>query len=286
MTSLQKFSLENPLPMGLILLSVALLFRIVDIFVLRLDERLGEIILSKSLGLVLVILFVWLTAQQLKDIGLHSEWLGPSVFLGVLVTGVALAIGYGVEWLVQLQRKAHPVLQFAAIDPKAGVSGGLLFALWLLVGNVINSFMEEGLFRGVLIRLFRRSLSFWQANWLQGLLFAAWHLPWTLKAYQAGQLKNAGEVAFSVIANSLPQFVLGIVWGYLYLKTNNLWACWIGHTLTNSAMNFLHIKTVQGLDRGLSVRMVTYVVMMAIGMLLIQHLTSVFQMPEVKPWGE
>ncbi len=286
MTALQRLSLENPVLVGLILLLIALLFRIVDIFVLRLDERLGEIILSKSLGFVLVVLFVWSTGQQLKDIGLHSQLLGQSVFLGVLVTGVALAVGYGIEFVVESQRKADPVLQFAAIDPKAGVSGGMLFALWLLAGNIINSFMEEGLFRGVMLRLFRGSLLFWQANWLQGFLFGAWHLPWVLKGYQTGQLKNAGDVAFSVIANFIPQLILGIVWGYLYLKTNNLWACWISHTLTNSALNFLHLKTAEGLDNSITIRMVTYVVVMAVGMLLVRYLTNVFQMPEVKPWGE
>ena len=103
--TLQKLSLENPILVGLGLLLIALAFRLLDIFALRLDERLGEIILSKSLGFILVV----------------------------------------------------------------------LFALWLLMGNIINSFMEEGLFRGVMIRLFGRALSLSQANWLQSFLFASWH---------------------------------------------------------------------------------------------------------------
>ena len=47
-----------PIFVSLALLAIALLFRLIDIFVLRLDERLGEIILSKVLGFALVVLWL------------------------------------------------------------------------------------------------------------------------------------------------------------------------------------------------------------------------------------
>jgi len=175
-------------------------------------------------------------------------------------------------------------LQFAAIDPKTLVSGGVFFALWLLRGNIINSFMEEGLFRGVMIPLFGRALSPSEANWLQAFLFASWHLPWALKGYQMGELKTASEIAFGRVSNFVPQLVLGLVWGCLYLKTNNLWACWIAHTLTNSAVNFLHVKSADGLDKGLSVRMITFMVVMALSVILIKQWTGWLQIPQVRPW--
>jgi membrane protease YdiL (CAAX protease family) len=73
-----------------------------------------------------------------------------------------------------------------------------------------------------MIRLFGRALSLSEANWLQAFLFASWHLPWVLKGYQMGELKTPSDVAFGVIANFVPQLVLGMVWGYLYLKTNRV----------------------------------------------------------------
>ncbi len=70
MTSIEKaplqlenghhFSTRWPVLAPLLLLGIELLFRILDIFVLRLDERLGEIILSKSLGFVLVVALAFL----------------------------------------------------------------------------------------------------------------------------------------------------------------------------------------------------------------------------------
>ena len=131
-----------PILVSLALLAIALLFRLIDIFVLRLDERLGEIILSKALGFALVVLFLWLAGRKLRDIGLHSRGLVPSLFIGTSVTLLALVVGYTIELL--MLRDSNASLQFAAIDPKAGVSGGFLFALWLVFGNFVNSFMEEG----------------------------------------------------------------------------------------------------------------------------------------------
>jgi uncharacterized protein len=164
------------------------LFRLIDIFVLRLDERLGEIILSKALDFALIVLFFWLAGRKLRDIGLHASGLAPSLFIGASVALIALLVGYVVEILVLSGSSAS--LQFAAIDPKAGVSGGFMFATFLVLRNFANSFMEEGLFRGVMIPLFRTRLSSWQAIWLQAVLFGAWHLPWAMKWYQTGRIET------------------------------------------------------------------------------------------------
>ncbi len=48
-----------PVLAPLALLGVALILRISDICVRRLDELLGEIILSKSLGFALVVGYIW-----------------------------------------------------------------------------------------------------------------------------------------------------------------------------------------------------------------------------------
>jgi membrane protease YdiL (CAAX protease family) len=282
---LQAISLEKPILTGLVLLIVAFCLKLVDIFVLRLDELLGEIILSKWLGFVLVVAFTWAAGRKLKDMGLHSRLLGQSLTIGALITAIAFAVGYGVDYAIQLQSGAQPVFHLAAIDPKAGVSGGLLFAVWMVIGNFVNSFMEEGLFRGVMIPLFRVRLTFWQANWLQAFLFSIWHLVWVVKWYQTGMVETPEEILFGVFSNSVPQLLMGLVWGYMYLKTGSLWPSWIGHLLTNTVANSVHITTVDGMDTGFGVRMLLYTITALLGMLLVKHLAERFRMPEVKPWG-
>ena len=284
MNSIKYDTYRKPILAGILLMLVALIFRLTDIFVLRLDERLGEIILSKALGLGLVLLFIWGIGRKPDSIGFHGRRLGESLLLGAAITLLPFVIAYTVEWMVLGQMSQEPRLLFSAIDPKAGVTGGLLFALWLVVGNFINSFMEEGLFRGVMLNLNRMRLSFAKSNWLQALLFGAWHLVWVVKWYQTGVVSTPGEIGMGIVANFLPQICLGLVWGYAYMKTNNLWTAWFAHTLTNTTLNLLHVATIDAMDPGMSIRMTTFSIASLFMMFLIRYVCNRRNMPELTTW--
>jgi membrane protease YdiL (CAAX protease family) len=270
MTQIQRFITQNSIQTGIILLLIALVFRVIDIFVLKLDERWGEIILSKTLGFILVCLFLWTAGKNLGAIGFHRANLGRGLFTAVLFTALPFLIAYLVEIILLRQSGHQPRLAIRALDPKAGVAGGLLFALFLLAGNFINSFMEEGLFRGVMLDLFQQKLSFLRANWLQALLFGAWHLVWAVKLVQTGQASSPGEISMAVIANFVPQVCLGLVWAFAYMKTGNLWTAWTMHTLTNTTLNFVHVSVAGGLDPGMTIRMITFTVASLLMMLFMR----------------
>jgi membrane protease YdiL (CAAX protease family) len=284
MDIIKRTTFQKPVLTGIILMLVALIFRLIDIFVLRLDERLGEIILSKSLGFLLVIVFVWVIGKKLTSIGFHGRRLGESLLIGVVITVLPFMFAYIVEYIVLGQMGQEPRLLFSAIDPKAGVTGGLLFALWLVAGNFINSFMEEGLFRGVMLNLNRMKLSFGKSIWLQALLFGTWHLVWVVKWYQTGVVTTPGEIGMGIVANFLPQICLGLVWGYAYLKTDNLWTVWIAHTLTNTTLNLLHIATLDAMDPGMSIRMTTFSIVSLLMMFVIRYLCNRRHLPEITVW--
>jgi len=125
-------TLRKPVLTGILLMLVALVFRLIDIFVLRLDERLGEIILSKALGFCLVVAFVWAIGRRLAAIGFHGRRLGESLLLGLGITVLPLTVAYTVEWILLRGMGQEPRVLLAAIDPKAGVTGGFVFALWLV----------------------------------------------------------------------------------------------------------------------------------------------------------
>ena len=282
--SVRRLALERPILMSLVLLIIAFVFKWVDTFVLRLDERLGEIILCKTLGFILVIAFVWACGRKLQDIGLHSRQLGPSLLIGIVVAVIVLVVSYGVEFVAQLSKQ--PVLHFEAIDPKAGVTGGFLFVLWMILGNIVNSFMEEGLFRGVMVRLFRVKLSFWRANALQAFLFGIWHLPWVLKWMQTGRIEEQGGIAAAAFGQFMPMLLIGLVWGYFYLKTGSLWVPWVFHFLNNSVLNLLHITTTDGLDSGSGMRGPVCLIVALLSMFLVKIWAERSHVPEVKPWGQ
>jgi hypothetical protein len=132
MDFVKRYAFRNPILTGMILMLIALAFRLIDIFVLRLDERLGEIILSKALGFGMVLLFVWAIGMTPRAIGFHARRLGASILIAVTITVLPFIIAYAVEWIVMQRSGQAPRLVMSAIDPKAGVAGGWLFALWLV----------------------------------------------------------------------------------------------------------------------------------------------------------
>jgi len=281
MNFIKRTTSQKPILTGIIVMLIALIFRLIDIFVLRLDERLGEIILSKALGFGLLLLFLYVIGKKLESIGFHGRRLGESLLIAIAITVLPFIIAYIVEWIVLRQFGQEPKLLFSAIDPKAGVTGGLLFAFWLVIGNFLNSFMEEGLFRGVMLKLNRMQLSFGKSNWLQAFLFGAWHLVWVVKWYQTGVVSTPGEIGMGIIANFLPQICLGFVWGYAYFKTNNLWTAWLAHTLTNTTLNLLHVATVDAMDPGMSIRMTTFSIVSLLMMFVIRYISNRRNMPEM-----
>jgi membrane protease YdiL (CAAX protease family) len=284
MKIIKHHTYQKPILTGFVLMLIALGFRLMDIFVLRLDELWGEIALSKTLGFCLVLLFLWALGRTPSSIGFHGRRLGESLLIGLVITVLPFIVAYAVEWILMQLWGQEPQLLFSAIDPKAGVTGGLLFALWLVVGNVLNAFMEEGLFRGVMLNLNRIKFSVGMSNWLQALLFGAWHLVWVVKWYQTGVVSTPNEIGLGNVANFLPQICLGLVWGYAYLKTDNLWTAWIAHALTNTVLNFLHIATLDAVDPGMSIRMTTFSIVSLLMMLLIRYVSNRRKLPKFTAW--
>lgn len=264
----------------LAVLALAMILRIIDIYVLHLDERLGEIILSKSLGLILVVGYTWWVGQNLSAIGLHSRRLGSVLGLGAGLTAVAFITATIVQMLALAPSQS---LTLQAVDPKTGMTGGAAFAVFLIVGNVINSFMEEGLFRGLMLPHFLQRMRFRSANLLQAALFAAWHLVWPIKAYLMDDVSTAGALAQAGLL-LLGTFVAGLVYGYLLWRTASLWAPLIAHFLNNTILNLIQVHTAGGDLQPAIVLSVVVVVAMAALTFAIGPLTKWLALPRLQPW--
>jgi uncharacterized protein len=284
MDSIKHGTCLKPILTGIVLMLIALVFRITDIFVLHLDELWGEILLSKALGFCLVVVFLFLIGRNLGAIGLEIRGFGRGLLIGVTLAVVPFIISYAAEWIVLSQTGKNPGLLIAAIDPKAGVTGGFLFGLWLVAGNLVNAFMEEGLFRGVMLKLFRTKLRFQKANWLQAALFGAWHLVWVVKWYQIGSISTPGEISMAFVSNFIPQLFMGFVWGYAFLKTGNLWIPWAAHTMTNTVLNLVHVTTAGGMDTALVLRMVVFTIASLLMIFAIRYTARRSNMSEMTVW--
>jgi membrane protease YdiL (CAAX protease family) len=282
---LYQLSLARPILVPLVLLIVAVVFRLVDIFLLPLAEATGEAFLHKALGFLMVLVYLWAVGQPLAAIGLHGRLVGRAIFIGAVGMVLVLFLTFGIQLGVLRASGEQAALAVMAIDNKTGLAReGWGFALWLFLGNLVNSFMEEGLFRGVMLTHFRLRLSPWRANLLQAVVFGLWHLAWPIWRLVYGHADLAAVASEAVII-VLASTVSGLAYGYLYLKTDSLWAPWIAHTISNTTLNLLHIQTSAGLDAGTAL----LGPVLTVGYLLLLVWTKVWakrlRMPELKPWG-
>ena len=102
-----------------------------------------------------------------------------------------------------------------------GVLGDDASLAFLILGPVLSaSILEEGLFRGLILYGFLRNYPLKKALIFSALLFSVLHMnPW--------QFVGA--------------FIMGIVFGWWYHRTQSLWPCIVGHILNNSiATLFFH----------------------------------------------
>jgi hypothetical protein len=258
-----------------------------DNFILRLDELIGEALLTKALGLTLIIVFVWMSGKKMKDIGFHAKFLNKSL----LLSGLGFILVYLVALLVQLilyrTKGETPGLALTPVDPKTGMAGGFLFALWLFFTNLINSAMEEGLFRGVMIRHLLLKFSGWGAILISSGFFAIWHLGWPIRHLMDGT-STLGEAGFEAFTLLFATFIAGISYGYLYWKTDNLWGPFLAHTINNTLLNILAFKTESGIVMASGI--MTFMSIILLGYLVLVPIFKLaanrFQMPVVKPWNE
>lgn len=278
--------MDRPVLVMLALFIIAALIKVLDTFFLPLNELVGELILTKALGFVLVAAYLWACGRKLRDIGFHRRGLGQSLLIGGVCIAVLYALSYAVQLVALLSSGEDAGLALSAIDPKTGMAGGWLFAIWLFLTNLVNSAMEEGLFRGAMLRHFRIRYSVWGALLLQMFLFALWHLNWPVAHYLAGEA-SLSEAAFEASALLLSTSIGGLLYGYLYHKTDNLWGPFLAHTINNTAQNILFFRTGEGLQAGhelglfLAIWLPGHLVLLPI----VGWWANRLKLPEVRPWG-
>lgn len=244
MSSAERYntlSLARPFVVALALFLLVVALRTMEIFVPGLDALPDKSILSKVLGLLLVLGYLQVLRRPVRSIGLHARNFDKAFLIG----GLSLILLYAVLYSIQFYRLSSagesPQLVFGAINKEIGAMGGLYFTLFHLFGQIINAFMEESIFRGVMLPQLMRRFKFWQANVLQAFLFGLAHLVWPLINLISGQA-TLGEAVAQSTSLLIATTVGGLVFGYLYYRTDILWTAIFAHLIDNGAGLFFHIQ--------------------------------------------
>ena len=228
---------EKPVVSILFLVLVCAFFRVIDIFVLRLDEPpVNEIILSKTLGLLLLFFYLKIVHSSFGKIGFHSNHIFISIFISLIFVLLGLVIIYGSQFIYLQVKGAKPYLTFQHYTL-------LAILVSVIAGNIINALMEEGLFRGLMIAQFMNYTTFWKVNILQASIFGIWHIVWPLKDFYMGKIDSIGALVGVSAGNVIITFLMGLTMGYIFYKTGNLWAAFSWHFLMNLTQNILVIRS-------------------------------------------
>ena len=110
----------------------------------------------------------------------------------------------------------------AGISVSITLSGILAF--------VVSPFLEELLFRGLLLHELAALLPRWVANLLTSLLFAGIHLPFWLAH---------GGMSGALLTNTAGVFIFSLLAGWLYLDSSSIWPPTVAHTANNCVATLL-----------------------------------------------
>lgn len=206
-----RFLSNKPLRLAGSFFLLALIFRIVDIFILEMNTTDFGFLPSKIIPLLLIVLYLRKSGRSVSDIGLSSSNLGNNAILGFVAFIAFDGTLTGGSYLLLFILGISPIISFYKLD----------YLAFDLTFQTANAFMEEMLFRGLILICFMSVMRPLRANILQGVLFGLWHLVWPIDSCLGGLIGMAGAITWS-IEYILSSMLIGLLFGYLYQKTKSL----------------------------------------------------------------
>lgn len=244
---------NNTIRNSIIIFSLCLSVRAFEILVIRTDETFfAECFINKVFGILLLYALLIVLKWHWRDIGFAKQKLLIGVLKGFGLCFVFYSVAFVIEFIVLSVQgtPAHIEFFFAgfSLTGNAVKQTGLGFVLMCVGFNILNVWMEEGLFRGFFMAYIGREHSKRTALYTAALLFGVWHLVAPFRSLLDGEM-SIGVFAAMSIGYVILSGMMGIKWGLLYQISGTVWIGAADHFFNNCLMtNLLHVVTDHGVD--------------------------------------
>ena len=254
--------------------TLCLSVRFVEYFLIETDKTaIGENVLHKVVGIIILALVLKRGNLSWSDIGFHRNGFVSSILKGLLLGSGCFAISYGLELAIFILQgnPAHLEMYISSFSLTGSQikNTDFIFFLLCVLFNVMNVWMEEGVFRGLFMKMFSETKPFMKANYISAFLFGVWHIVMPIRSYINGEMSFAVMVLMG-IGYMILAGIMGIKWGLLYRITGNLWAGLGDHLFNNTiATNMLHVVSLKSADelqivRIMAAQIISFAIVLAI----------------------
>lgn len=220
--------------------------RLIEYFCIRTDETiLSENFIHKIFGVIILAVVLHSLHATWQSIGFVKGETVSGVTRGLVLGACCFAIAYSIEclilYLVNQNVSLALYISGFSLSGETVRHSGVPFLFLCIVFNLINVWMEEGLFRGLFMKILTPRLSFASAALLIAFLFGIWHWVMPLRDYLNGNTSLAGLLVIG-IGYILLAGIMSIKWSLLYKITGALWVGLGDHLFNNVIVtNLLHV---------------------------------------------
>ena len=244
---------DNRIIRSVIIFIICLIVHAAEVFFIRTDETVfAECFINKVFGIILLFVLLKIWKHKWHDIRFKASRMIHDCIKGLIICAVFYTLGFATEFITLYAQGNPGHMEFFvtgfSLTGDVTKQTGLGFVLMCIGFNIINVWMEEGLFRGFYITYLKEKIGVKGALFIAALLFGLWHLVTPLRSLTDGQM-TLTEFAVMSIGYVVLSALMGIKWGLLFEHSGSVWIGLADHFFNNCVVtNLLHVVTESGVD--------------------------------------